>query len=172
MPGPHPGSLELHSEESAPQWQLLEATLSAVAVELPAHETVLSQHDECECRGTCTLVYNMCVLVDGIRMSGQVDNTMAISAEVWEERESIMPFGCETTGGLGPSAVQLIRVMAQASAELLHMWSYGDIVRELVGSVAIAVQRGGAMAYLEGYDRDGARGACKEGGGLGTGDGS
>ena len=64
-----------------------------------------------------------------------------------------MPFGCETTGGLGPSAVQLIRVMAQASAELLHMWSYDDIVRELVGSVAIAVQRGGAMAYLEGYDR-------------------
>ena len=58
-----------------------------------------------------------------------------------------------TTGGLGPSAVQLIRVMAQASAELLHMWSYDDIVRELVGSVAIAVQRGGAMAYLEGYDR-------------------
>ena len=84
----------------------------------------------------------------------------------------LMPFGCETTGGLGPSAVQLIRVMAQASAELLHMWSYDDIVRELVGSVAIAVQRGGAMAYLEGYDRDGARGACKEGGGLGTGDGS
>ena len=65
----------------------------------------------------------------------------------------LMPFGCETTGGLGPSAVQLIRVMAQASAELLHMWSYDDIVRELVGSVAIAVQRGGAMAYLEGYDR-------------------
>ena len=82
-----------------------------------------------------------------------------------------MLFGCETTGGLGPSAVQLIRVMAQASAELLHMWSYDDIVRELVGSVAIAVQRGGAMAYLEGYGRDGAREVWGEGSGCGEGGG-
>ena len=33
------------------------------------------------------------------------------------------------------------------------MWSYDDIVRELVGSVAIAVQRGTVMTYLEEYDR-------------------
>ena len=33
------------------------------------------------------------------------------------------------------------------------MWSREDVIRELVGSVAIAVQRGGALTYLEGYDR-------------------
>ena len=33
------------------------------------------------------------------------------------------------------------------------MWSREDVIRELVGSVAIAVQRGGAMTYLEGYDK-------------------
>ena len=33
------------------------------------------------------------------------------------------------------------------------MWPKKDIIRHVVGSVAIAVQRGTAMAYLEGYDR-------------------
>ena len=33
------------------------------------------------------------------------------------------------------------------------MWPKQDIIRHVVGSVAIAVQRGSVMAYLEGYDR-------------------
>ena len=43
--------------------------------------------------------------------------------------------------------------MAEASEEHLAMWSREEVIRELVESVAIAVQRGGAMTYLEGYDR-------------------
>ena len=59
----------------------------------------------------------------------------------------------ETYGGLAPSAVKLIQAMAQAAAQHLSLWSRTAILRELVGSVAIAVQRGSAMSYLEGYDK-------------------
>ena len=59
----------------------------------------------------------------------------------------------ETYGGLAPSAVKLIQAMAQAAAQHLSLWSRIDILRELVGSVAIAVQRGTALSYLEGYDK-------------------
>ena len=43
--------------------------------------------------------------------------------------------------------------MADTSEDHLAMWSKEAIIRELVGSVAIAVQRGGAIAYLDGYDK-------------------
>ena len=59
----------------------------------------------------------------------------------------------ETSGGLGPAAVQLIHVLAQAGEELLAMWSREDVIRQLVGSVAMAVQGGEAMAYFYGHDR-------------------
>jgi hypothetical protein len=65
----------------------------------------------------------------------------------------LLPFVVETCGGLAPSAVKLIQAMAQAAAEHLSLWTRTAILRELVGAVAIAVQRGGAMTYLEGFDR-------------------
>ena len=49
--------------------------------------------------------------------------------------------------------MKVIQAMAQTAVQYLSLWSRTDILRELVGSVAIAVQRGSAMAYLEGYDR-------------------
>ena len=42
--------------------------------------------------------------------------------------------------------------LTQAGEEHLAVWSREDVVLELVGSVAMAVQRGGAMAYLYGFD--------------------
>ena len=65
----------------------------------------------------------------------------------------LLPFAVETYGGLAPGAVKVIQAMAQAAAQHLSLWSRTDILRELVGSVAIAVQRGNVMSYLEGYDR-------------------
>ncbi len=43
--------------------------------------------------------------------------------------------------------------MADASADQLVMWSRESVIRELLGSIAMAVQRGNAMTFLEGYDR-------------------
>ena len=54
---------------------------------------------------------------------------------------------------MGSAAVKLLKAMAAAGEEYLAMWPKRDIIRHVVGSVAIAVQRGSAMAYLEGYDR-------------------
>jgi hypothetical protein len=65
----------------------------------------------------------------------------------------ILPFVVETCGGVGPAAVKLLKAMARAAEEYLGMWPKQDIIRHVVGSVAIAVQKGSAMAYLEGYDR-------------------
>ena len=70
-----------------------------------------------------------------------------------QRQHELLPFVAETCGGLAPSAVKLMQAMAQAAAVHLALWSRTAILRELVGSVAIAVQRGSVMAYLEGFDR-------------------
>ena len=64
-----------------------------------------------------------------------------------------MPFVVETCGGVGPSADTLIKDMADASEEHLRMWSREAVIRQLVGSVAVSVQRGTAIAYLDGYEK-------------------
>ena len=43
--------------------------------------------------------------------------------------------------------------MAEASEEYLRIWSKEAVIRHLVGSVAVAVQRGSAISYLDGYDK-------------------
>ena len=59
-----------------------------------------------------------------------------------------------------PAAVQLMHAMALAAAQTFQLWSHTAIIQQLVGSVAIAVQRGTAMSYLDGYERSvGASGA-------------
>ena len=65
----------------------------------------------------------------------------------------IVPFVVETCGGVGAAAVKLLKAMARAAEEHLGMWPRQDIIQHVVGSVAISVQKGSAMAYLEGYDR-------------------
>ena len=64
-----------------------------------------------------------------------------------------LPFVVETSGGMGPSADTLVKAMAEASEEYLRIWSKAAVIRHLVGSVAVAVQRGSAISYLDGYDK-------------------
>jgi hypothetical protein len=63
-----------------------------------------------------------------------------------------LPIAIETTGGMGSRTETLVDAMADASAEQLVTWSRESVIRELVGSMAVAVQRGNAMTFLEGYD--------------------
>ena len=63
-----------------------------------------------------------------------------------------LPVALETTGGMGPAAVMLVKAMADATEEQLRMWTREHIVREVAGSLAMAVQRGNAMTMLEGYE--------------------
>jgi len=64
----------------------------------------------------------------------------------------MLPFVVETTGGMAPDAIRLLEIMGETGQEHLAMWSKHDVIRHLVGSVAIAVQRGMAMTYLAGYE--------------------
>ena len=43
--------------------------------------------------------------------------------------------------------------LAEAGEAHLFMWAKEDVTRELLHSVAIAVQRGGALSYLHGYEQ-------------------
>jgi hypothetical protein len=63
----------------------------------------------------------------------------------------LLPFVVETCGGVGREAGKLLKAMAEAGEEHLAIWPKKDIIRHLIGSVAMAVQRGGTMAYLEGH---------------------
>ena len=54
---------------------------------------------------------------------------------------------------MGPATVTLIKAIADASDAQIGMWPREHIIREVAGSIAIAVQRGNAMTFLEGYDR-------------------
>ena len=63
------------------------------------------------------------------------------------------PFVMESCGGMGPAAERLVEIMAEAGEAHLRIWAKEDIVRELIESVAIAVQRGTAVSYLHGYEK-------------------
>jgi hypothetical protein len=69
----------------------------------------------------------------------------------------LLPFAVETCGGMAPDAIRLLRLIAQAGHEQLGMLPVEHIARQLVGAVAVAVQRGTAMVYLSRYLRAVAR---------------
>ena len=50
-----------------------------------------------------------------------------------------LPIALETTGGMGPAAVTLVKAMADASQEHLVMWTRADVIREVAGSLAMFV---------------------------------
>jgi hypothetical protein len=87
-------------------------------------------------------------------------------AKGWQERKRnkyektaahhearLLPFAVETFGGLAPDAVTLLKELSRAGEEHLGLWPRDVIVRQLLGSVAVAVQKGNAMAVLSGYSK-------------------
>jgi hypothetical protein len=65
----------------------------------------------------------------------------------------LIPFAVETCGGLAPDAVTLLKALSRAGEEHLGLWPRDVIVCQLLGSVAVAVQKGNAMAVLSGYSK-------------------
>jgi hypothetical protein len=63
------------------------------------------------------------------------------------------PFVIETCGGMMPAGRRLVKIMAEAGEAHMRVWAREDAVRELLYTVAVAVQRGGAMSYLYGYEQ-------------------
>ena len=65
----------------------------------------------------------------------------------------LLPFCVETCGGMAPDAIKLLSAMGEMGDEMLCMWHRHVVIRHLVGSVAMVVQRENVVAWLSGYSR-------------------
>jgi hypothetical protein len=70
-----------------------------------------------------------------------------------QNNAELLPFSVETYGGMAPDAIKLLSAMGDMGQEQLGMWPRHIVIRHLIGSVATAVQRGNAVAWLSGYSR-------------------
>jgi hypothetical protein len=70
-----------------------------------------------------------------------------------QNHAELLPFSVETYGGMAPDAIKLLSAMGAMGEEQLGMWPRHVVIRHLIGSVATAVQRGNAVAWLSGYSR-------------------
>src|ERR1700743_1703250 len=68
-------------------------------------------------------------------------------------RCTVLLLAVETYGGLGKAARKLRKRIASSTEEGLQMLSESEVMRELKGSVAIAVQKGNANIILAEYHR-------------------
>jgi hypothetical protein len=90
---------------------------------------------------------------DSLRMLGVAKDKQTTKRKKYartaaQHNALMLPFGLETCGGMAPEALRLLKLMGQAGEEHLALWPRGEVVRYLVGAVAMAVQRGTATAYL------------------------
>jgi hypothetical protein len=67
------------------------------------------------------------------------------TAESWGFQ--LLPLAVETTGGMAPDAVNLLKAMAEESEEQLGLWHQSTILKHVHGLVAIALQRGNALKH-------------------------
>jgi hypothetical protein len=79
------------------------------------------------------------------------------TAAASQQDARLLPFSVESCGGMAPDAITLLHVISEAGQEHLGLWPRDQIVRQLLGSVAIAVQKGNAMAVLSAHSRATAR---------------
>ena len=70
-----------------------------------------------------------------------------------QHHAELLPFCVETYGGMAPDAIKLLSAMGDMGEERLGMWPRHVVIRQLMGSVATAVQRGNAVAWLSGCSR-------------------
>ena len=60
----------------------------------------------------------------------------------------------DTSGGLASEAVELVRAIGDEGEKwTAGAWSSARIERQLLGAIAVAVQRGNALIMLTGYTR-------------------
>jgi hypothetical protein len=54
---------------------------------------------------------------------------------------------------MAPDAVKLLHLISTAGREHLGLWPHADTMRQVLAAVAVAVQKGTAMALLGGYNK-------------------
>jgi hypothetical protein len=73
------------------------------------------------------------------------------------QEATFLAFAAETCGGLGPEALKLMKLISETAQDHLSLWSHYEIVQRMLGSVAVAIQKGNAMTVLSSYTRTLAR---------------
>jgi hypothetical protein len=68
-----------------------------------------------------------------------------------QHEAQLLPFSVETCGAMAPDAVRLLQLISRAGREHLGLWPHEQTMRHALGAVAVAVQRGTAIALLAGY---------------------
>ena len=79
--------------------------------------------------------------------------TQEVQGDGRQHHAELLPFCVETCGGMAPDAIKLLSAMGDMGEEGLGIWPRHVVVRHLMGSVATAVQRGTAVAWLSAYSR-------------------
>jgi hypothetical protein len=87
-----------------------------------------------------------------LKMQGIKDKKYAgVAARLGAE---LMNFSMDSNGGMGSDAVRLVHAIGEEGERWSGgTWSCGLIERQLLGTVAVAVQRGNALAMLCGFTR-------------------
>jgi hypothetical protein len=84
---------------------------------------------------------------------GEAEKKAKYAAMAKTQQATFLPFAVETYGGLGKGARKVMKRIASSAEEGLQMLSEKEVMRELRGSVAIAVQKGNANIILAEYHR-------------------
>jgi hypothetical protein len=74
----------------------------------------------------------------------------------------LLIFSVETCGGMAPDAMTMLDEISRAGQEHLSLWSHQQIVQHMLCSVAIAIQKGNAMAVLGAYSTAIVRGSAAQ----------
>jgi hypothetical protein len=67
------------------------------------------------------------------------------------QEATFFAFAAETCGGLAPDAMRLLKLISETAQIHLSLWPHHEIVRHMLGSVAVAIQIGNAMIVLSSY---------------------
>ena len=84
---------------------------------------------------------------------GEAEKKAKYASMAKTQQAEFLPFAVETYGGLGKAARKLRKRIASSAEEGPQMLSEKEVMRELRGSVAIAVQKGNANIILAEYHR-------------------
>jgi hypothetical protein len=86
----------------------------------------------------------------GVAISAEREKVALYEAEAKAQGVKFVPFALETTGGWGPSAVALVKQLAD-HAEAFTLFSRTEALVTLVQGVSMAVQRGNAQLLVGSY---------------------
>jgi hypothetical protein len=102
----------------------------------------------------------MAYIKQGIALKGDAGVAKRMEArktnkykQMTEQQEAeFFAFSAESCGGLGPQALAVLKALSAAGQPHLAMWPRYQIIQHMLSSVAVAIQKGNAMAVLSGYN--------------------